>query len=59
MQDKRGLEFGTEVNLDGDNATVYDMLPNNASMIKIFMLNGPYKGVIMLAVLKRVEKGFK
>lgn len=59
MQDKKGLEFGTEVNLDGDNATVYDMLPNNASMIKIFMLNGPYKGVIMLAVLKRVEKGFK
>lgn len=59
MQDKQGLEFGTEVTTSDDHATVYDVLPKNSNMIKVRMLNGPYKGMIMLVVLKGVEKGFK
>lgn len=58
MRDKQGLEFGTEVNTSGDNATVYDVLVKNESMIKLRMVTGPYKGSVMLVVLRRVEKGF-
>lgn len=59
MKNKDGLEFGTEVNTSGDNATVYDILVKNDAMIKLRMLTGPYKGMIMLTVLGRVEKGFR
>lgn len=58
MKNKEGLEFGTEVNTSGDNATVYDVLTKNEAMIKLRMVTGPYKGMIMLTVLRRVNKGF-
>ncbi len=59
MKSKDGLEFGTQVTIFEEHATVWDLCNNNASVIKVLMKNGRFAGSVMIAVLSKVKLGWQ
>lgn len=59
MKSKDGLEFGTEVTIFDEHATVHDLCPNNSKVIKVRMVTGRFVDHVMIAVLSKTKKGFR
>lgn len=59
MENKDNLEFGTKVTIFDEHAKVWDLCPNNSSVIKVQMENGRFAGDVLLAVLSKVKLGWR